>query len=122
MAEVSAERERMLTDGLSITGELLKRSDSKSMTEVVDAWSAAASLMQTDGAEELSEDCMNSGIGQSITLQRNENLGSERIDALSRGKIPVYGMLCSFMERHKSALSELRRANEKSVCGDVSDL
>src|SRR5262245_11665836 len=32
---------------------------------------------------------MNGGIGQSITLQGNENLRSDGIDALSRGKIPV---------------------------------
>ena len=65
---------------------------------------------------------MNRGIGQPSALAGNENLGSDRVDARSRGKIVVYRLLCSVMKRHKSGLSELRRPNEEPVCGDVSDL
>ena len=88
----------------------------------MNAWPATSRFIEEpDGTQEFPENCVNRGIGQSSALEGNENLGSDRIDALSRGEIAVYGMLRSFMERHKSAFSELRLANEKSVCGDVSD-
>jgi hypothetical protein len=66
----------------------------------VNAWPATSRFIEEpDGTQELPENCVNRGIGQSSALEGDENRGSDRIDALSGGKIAVDGMLRSFMER-----------------------
>ena len=93
------------------------------MTKVVNTWPATSRFIEeSDGTQEFPENCVNGGIGQPSALEGNENLGSDRPDACSGGKIAVDRVLCSFMEWHKSALSKLRLTNEEPIGGDISEL